>query len=330
MRAVVLTGANIEIRDVPRPTPQHNELLVRVHACSLNRADIHMSTGRKHGRLGGVGAVAGIECAGEVIEVGRDAPAEFQPGARVMCSGGGAFAEYAVSDWGRAYPFPSDSMSFEEAATLPVALQTMHDALLTRGRLKSGNTVLFQGGSSGVGLMALQIAKLYGASLLAGSSTNFERRERLKEFGADIAFDPRDVDWVGQLRNATKDTGIDIIVDLLAGDFMNQHLEAAAIGARIVNVGRLAGETGHLDFELHALKRVEYLGVTFRSRTLEEVREITRKVRADLWGPLALGKLRLPIDRVFPRDRTADALAHMRANKHFGKIVSLIFFLLLS
>jgi NADPH2:quinone reductase len=321
MRAVVLTEKDVEIRDVPRPEPRANEILLRVHTCSLNRADLHMAAGRKHGSLGGPGSIAGIECAGEIIESGPAAPSELKPGMRVMCSGGAAFAEYAVADWGRVYPLPDESMPYEEAAALPVALQTMHDALLTRGRLKSGEAVLVQGASSGVGLMALQIAKLCGAGLVAGSSTDTARRARLDKFGADLAFDPRDPNWPAEMTEATNGRGMDVIIDQLSGNLVGQNMKAAAIGARIVNVGRLAGEAGQLDFELHALKRIEYIGVTFRSRTLDEVREITRRVRADLWGALAAGKLRLPIDRVFPLREAAAALAHMRANKHFGKII---------
>jgi NADPH2:quinone reductase len=321
MRAAVLAENEVEIRDMPPPKPSANEILVRVRACGLNRVDLYMAAGRKHGNLGGVGAIGGIEWAGEVVEVGSDVPNEFKLGDRVMCSGGGAFAEYAVADWGRVYPIPTDTMPFEEATTLPVALQTMHDALITRGRMEPGQSVLVQGASSGVGLMALQIAKYCGAGLVFGSSTDPGRRAQLKDFGADVAFDSRDPNWPSEIAKATNGKGIDVIIDQVSGNVASLNLDVAAIGARIVNVGRLGGAAATFNFELHALKRIEYIGVTFRSRTLTEVRDVTRKTRADLWDALAAGRLRLPIDRVFPLAEVSAALAHMRANGHFGKIV---------
>jgi NADPH2:quinone reductase len=212
-------------------------------------------------------------------------------------------------------------MNFEEAATLPVALATMHNAVVTNGALQAGQSVLIQGASSGVGLMGLQIAKLMGAKLVIGTSTNDERRARLKEFGADLAIDTRDPAWPEAVLKATDGKGVNLTVDMLSGPLVTQTMKATALLGRIVNVGRLAGTKAELDFDLHALRRIDYIGVTFRTRTLEEVREISRKMRADLWDAVTAGKLKLPIDRRFPLDQAPDAQAHMRANKHFGKIV---------
>jgi NADPH:quinone reductase len=197
----------------------------------------------------------------------------------------------------------------------------MHDGVFTNGRLAEGETVLIQGASSGVGLMAMQIAKLKGARLVVGSSSNPERRARLAEYGADLAIDSRDPNWPEQVKQATGGAGVDLIVDQISGGVMNQNMQAAAIQGRIVNVGRLGGFSGEFDFDLHALKRLAYIGVTFRTRSAEEVREIVRRMRADLWPAVESGTLRLPIDRAFPLDEAAAAQAHMRANAHFGKIV---------
>src|SRR5271170_5378113 len=169
--AVVKEAGGVEIRDVPQPKPKPNELLVRVRAAGLNRADLGVAAGKAHGALGGAGTIVGLEWAGEVAEIGSEVKG-FKPGDRVMCSGGAGYAEYAVCDWGRAATIPANNMGFEQAATLPIALQTMHDAVVTNGRLTQGETVLIQGASSGVGLMALQIAKHKGAKLVIGSSTN--------------------------------------------------------------------------------------------------------------------------------------------------------------
>jgi NADPH2:quinone reductase len=320
MKAAVLTEEGLAVRDVPQPRPKPNEVLVRVRAAALNRADLLVAAGHQHGSMGGAGTVVGIEWAGEVVEAGAEA-AGFKPGDRVMCSGQGGYAEYAVSDWGRVYPLPSAAMSFEEAATLPIALQTMHNALVTNGRLEPGEAVLIQGASSGVGLMALQIAKHKGARLVIGTSTHAGRRARLKDFGADLALDSREPSWPDEALKATGGKGVDLIVDQISGGVANQNMKAAAVLGRIVNVGRLGGFTGEFDFDLHALKRIDYIGVTFRTRSLDEVREIGRRMRADLWEAVADGKLKLPIDRVFPLDEAVAAQAHMRANAHFGKIV---------
>ena len=320
MKAAVLGEAGLEIRDVPQPRPKASEILVRVRAAGLNRADLIMAAGHRHGALGGAGTIAGLEWSGEVVEVGAEVRG-FKPGDRVMCSGSGGYAEYAVADWGRAAPIPANNMTYEQAATLPVALQTMHDALVTNGRLQASETVLIQGASSGVGLMALQIAKHKGARLVIGTSTNPARRARLREFGADLALDSRDPSWPEAVTRATEGKGVDLIIDQVSGSVANQNMKAASVLGRIVNVGRLGGMKGEFDFDLHALKRIDYIGVTFRTRSIEEVREIVRRMRADLWGAVEAGRLALPIDRVFPLADAAAAQAHMRANAHFGKIV---------
>src|SRR5215472_7927527 len=319
MKAAVVGDSGIEIRDIPAPKPKANEVLVRVKAAALNRADLGVAAGHRHGALGGAGTVIGLEWSGEAAEVGAEVTT-VKPGDRVMCSGAGGYAEYAVTDWGRVLPMP-DAMSFEEAATLPVALQTMHDALVTNGRLATGESVLIQGASSGVGLMGLQIAKLKGAGFVIGSSTNGARRARLREFGADLAIDSGDPSWPEAVRDATGGKGVDLIIDQISASVANQSMAAAAIKGRIVNVGRLGGTKGTFDFDLHALKRIDYIGVTFRTRSLEEVREITRRLKADLWNAVEARKLRLPIDRTFALDDAAAAHAHMRANQHFGKIL---------
>src|SRR3982751_563743 len=158
MKAYVYGADGAAIADVPTPAPKGTEVLVRVRACGLNRADLGMTKGHVHGARGGVGTVLGMEWAGEVAELGPDARG-VKVGDRIMGSGAAAFAEYALADHGRLFRAPSN-MNFEEAATLPVALATMHNAAVTIGGVQAGQTVLIQGASSGVGLMGLQIAKL--------------------------------------------------------------------------------------------------------------------------------------------------------------------------
>jgi NADPH2:quinone reductase len=320
MKAAVVGASGVEVREVEKPAPKPNEVLIRVRASSLNRADLLVASGHQHGAVGGVGARLGLECAGEIAEVGSEVEG-LKPGDRVMSSAPGGYAEFAVTDWGRVHRIPANNMTYEQAACLPVALQTMHNAIVTAGRLQSGETLLIQGASSGVGLMGMQIGKVMGAARVMGTSTNPERRARLPEFGCDLALDSGDPTWPEQVKAATGGKGVDLIVDQVSASVANQNLAAAAVRGRIVNVGRLGGMKGDFDFDLHALKRIDYIGVTFRTRTPDEVREINRRMRADLWPAVEAGTLSLPIDSTFPLERVADALARMRANAHFGKIV---------
>jgi NADPH2:quinone reductase len=320
MQAAVVGEKGVEVRDLPKPAAKPNEVLIRVRASSLNRADLLVALGHQHGSVGGVGARLGLECSGEVEAVGSDVTG-IKPGDRVMASAPGGFAEYVVTDAGRVHRIPGNNMSYEQAACFPVALQTMHNAVVTAGRLKRGETMLMQGASAGVGLMGMQIGKLMGAALVIGTSTNAERRARLGEFGCDLPLDSSDPAWPDQVKKATNGKGADLIVDLVSAPVANQNLEAASILGRIVNVGRLGGMTGEFDFDKHALKRIDYIGVTFRTRSAEEVREINRLMRADLWPAIEAGKLTLPIYKTFRLADIAEALALMRANRHFGKVV---------
>jgi NADPH2:quinone reductase len=323
MRAAVLGETGVEIRDLPKPEPKPTEVLIRVRASSLNRADLLVASGVQHGSVGGVGARIGLECAGEVEAVGAEVR-DIKPGDRVMGSAPGGFAEYVATDAGRVHRIPANNMTYEQAACFPIALQTMHNAVVTAGRLKRGEMLLMQGASTGVGLMGMQIGKLMGASLVLGTSTNAQRRARLSEYGCDVALDSSDPNWPAAVKKATGGKGVDLIVDLISGGVANGNLEAAALLGRIVNVGRLGGTKGEFDFDKHALKRIDYIGVTFRTRTVEEVREINRLLRADLWPAVEAGKLALPIDKTFKLADITDALAMMKANRHFGKIVLVI------
>ena len=323
MKAAIVGEKGVEVRDLPKPAPGAGEVLIRVRASSLNRADLLVALGHQHGSTGGVGARLGLECSGEVEAVGNEVRS-VKAGDRVMASAPGGYAEYVVTDAGRVHRIPANNMTYEQAACFPVALQTMHNAVVTAGRFKRGETLLMQGASSGVGLMGMQIGKLTGASLVIGTSTNPHRRARLQEFGCDLALDTADPTWPEQVKKATGGKGVDLIVDMVSAGVANQNLEAAAVLGRIVNVGRLGGMMGEFNFDLHALKRIDYIGVTFRTRTLDEIREINRVMRADLWPAVEAGKLALPIYKTYPLDGVAEALSVMRANQHFGKIVLVI------
>ncbi len=320
MRAAVVTAEGVQVREVPRPTPGPEEVLVRVRAATLNRADLGVAAGGSHGAMGGAGTILGLDFAGEVAAVGS-AVKGVKPGDRVTCSGAGGYAEYAIADMARVQPVPDRNLSWEEAATLPVALATMHDAVVMNGRLAKGESVMILGASSGVGIMGMQIAKFMGASLVVGTSTDHDRRARLKEFGADVAVNTRDADWAEQVLAATGGKGVNLVVDQISGPTINAAMRCTAILGRIVNVGRLGGSKGEFDFDLHATRRIAYIGVTHRTRSRDEIRAEYAAMRRDLWQAVEEGRFSIPIDRVFPLNLVVEALGHMKANKHFGKIV---------
>src|SRR5271154_4556580 len=223
MKAYAYGANGAEITDVAKPSPKGTQVLIRVRACGLNRADLGMTKGHVHGSAGGAGTVLGMEWSGEVAELGPEAKG-VKVGDKLMGSGAAAFAEYTLADHGRVFRAPSN-MNFDEACTLPVALTTMHNAVVTVGALQSGQSVMIQGACSGVGLMGLQIAKFKGAKIVIGSSTDPARRARLKEFGADLAVDSSDPGWVEQVLAATSGEGVDLIVDQISGPVASQNLK---------------------------------------------------------------------------------------------------------
>ncbi len=318
MQAAYVGENGLEFGDVPRPQPKPHEILVRVRTASLNRADLAVAAGAAHGAMGGAGTIPGLEFAGEIEAMGAEVTG-WKIGDRVMCTGAGGYAQYAVTDHLRALPVP-DGFDFDRAATLPLALQTMHNALVENGGMRPGDSVLILGASSGVGLMAQQIARYLGARVVIGSSTDDGRRAKLTEFGAHHAIDTSDAAWLDRVRALT-DGGVDLIIDQISGRLVTPAMQAAAVGGRIVNVGRLGGGTAEFDCDLHALKRIRYIGVTFRTRSIEEIRAIVAGVKRDLWPAICDGTLRLPIDGSFALADVAKALEHMRANRHFGKIL---------
>ena len=320
MKAAILGASGIVFSELPVPEPKGHELLVKVRASSLNRADLFLIEGRAHGAQGGVGTRLGLEWSGDVMAIGPEVRT-FKVGDRVMCSGLGGFAEFAVADSRRTFPFPARDIGYDSGACLPVALRTTYTSIALLGKLQRGETVAVLGASSGVGLMSLQVARELGASLIFGTSTKADRRARLAKFGADHALDSNDPNWVDSILERTDGKGVDLLIDFLAGPLINPSMRAVTLGGRIVNIGRMAGESGHFDFDLHSLRRIQYLGQTFRTRTAQEIGEIDLQVRAALWEALEAGRVGVPIDVKLPLERIAEAVEMMRTNAHFGKIV---------
>jgi NADPH2:quinone reductase len=313
MKSFIATSSGLQPTDGPRPVPKPNEILVRTRAIGVNRIDLHSLSAPAD-------QIIGMEWSGEVVEAGAECVG-FSVGDRVMGTGPAAYAEYVVTDYGRAAPIPKAEIDWAAAAASMLGLQTMHDALVTRGRLRAGHAVLMQGAASVMGLIGMQIAKLLGAGPVLGTSGNAQRRARLKDFGCDVAIDSSQGDWSRQVLEATEGHGADIVIDNVSGAAFNQCMAAAALEGRLVNVGRLGGATAAFDFNLHALRRLEFIGVTFRTRSLEQVRTLNSLMLADLRQMLSEGGPRVPIAQRFAFDEAAQALETLRRSEHFGKIV---------
>jgi NADPH2:quinone reductase len=320
MRAVTVIEGGVNILDVEIPKPKNNEVLVKVFSCGLNRADLMVADGGAHGSAGGSGTIVGMEFSGEVIEFGSDVT-NLSVGDRVMCSGTSAWAEYAVTDWGRVIKIPDNNMDFITASTLPIALGTMHNAIVTAGEFLKGQSILIQGASSGVGLMGLQIAKNLEAKMIIGTSTKPEKFDRLKQLGADIVVNSKDPKWSDEVLDKTNGEGVDLIIDQLSGYTVNQNMLATKIKGNIINVGRLAGGPSEFNCDIHALRRINYKGVTFRTRSLDEIRNVFANMWNDLSSMVSNGSLSMPIEKVFDFNDVSQALSHMRDNKHFGKLI---------
>lgn len=319
MRALIGGAAGPSLIETARPVPAPPEVLVRVRAASLNRIDLLMSRGGAHGDTTGEGVPFGVEWAGEIVELGAEVTG-WKVGDRVMAAGPRAFADYNTAHAMTLYPVP-DALSFEDAAGLPVGLQTMLDALVSRGDFVAGQSVLVQGASSAMGLIGLQLATTLGAGVVIGTSTTQERRDRLAEFGADVALDSRQDDFAERVRDATGGLGVDLTLDLLAGPYINTVMAATRVGGRIVNIGRMAGESGEFDFDLHSLRQISYLGTTFRTRSPFDVVQVVARTNVALSPLVAAGKIRIPVDHRYPVADFRDAFAQMAENRHFGKIV---------
>jgi len=320
MKAVVVTEEGVRVQNVETPKPKENEVLVKVFACGLNRADLVVADGGAHGASGGPGTIVGMEFSGEVIELGSNVK-NYSIGDRVMCSGTSAWAEYAIADHGRVIKIPNNNMDYIKASTYPIALATMHNAIITAGNFAKGQSVLIQGASSGVGLMGLQISKYLGAKIVIGTSTKPDKFEKLKSFGADFVLNSKDPDWVDQVLSATDNKGVDLIIDQLSGYTVNQNMMATKVKGKIVNVGRLAGGITEFNCDLHALRRINYEGVTFRTRSIQEIRDVYSNMWNDFEKIVVSGELSLPIEKVFDFNDVGKALDYMRENQHFGKLV---------
>jgi putative PIG3 family NAD(P)H quinone oxidoreductase len=312
----------LELRSVPDPTPGPGELLIRVKATALNRADLAQRRGLYPAPVTAADsglAIAGLEAAGEVVEMGS-AVSGFTVGDRVLAMCAGGYAELATVEHRLAVKVP-ERLSWEEAAAVPVAYMTEHDALITNGRLQAGESVLINAASSGVGVAAIQIAKVWGARPVIGTSGVAEKLVALAEVGLDVGINYRTENFADAVLQATNGNGVDVVIDHVGAPYLADNLRCMALRGRLVSVGRLGGGKSELNLDLVALKRLSLIGVTFRTRTLDERIAIVQRFAADLLPALADGRLRPLLDRVLPLREALAAQTYMASNAQMGKIV---------
>ncbi len=320
MKAMAIEDGAYALRELPEPEIGPRELLVRVRATALNRADVSQRAGRYRQQAtarDGV-HVAGLESAGEVVAVGAEVAAH-RVGDRVMGMCAGGFAEYLAMDERVALPVP-DALDWPAAAAVPVALMTEHDAIATRAQLAPGESLIVHAAASGVGLIGVQIARLLGAEPLLGTVADERQAQLVRELGADVAIDFHEQEFEAVVADRTTG-GVDVVIDHVGGPYLAGNLRAMAVGGRLVSVGRLGPVVGELDLDLLARKNLHLLGVSFRTRTLDQYGEIARRAAAALLPALADGRIRPVVDSTFPLEQAEAAQEHMLANRHLGKIV---------
>ena len=324
MRAVVVDPdrAALELSELADPEPAPHEVLIRVRAAGLNRADLLARAGSYPTGASGAATepvVAGLELAGEIAALGSDVSG-LELGARVMAIGRG-YAELACVDHRLLLPVPPP-LSWAEAGAMPIALLTAHDGLATNGRLAVGETVLIQAVTSGVGTMALAVAAQLGATRILGTSRSSSKLARLGPplVGVDLATD----DLLEVVAQHTDSAGVDVVLDNVGASALAQNVAAAAIRGRIVQVGRLGGGTAELDLEELARKRLTLVGVTFRTRSSGERADVVRRCLADLGDALAAGELRPRVDTSFQLDEAEHAQEALARNEHVGKLVLML------
>jgi NADPH:quinone reductase-like Zn-dependent oxidoreductase len=321
MRALVGGVApDWELRDIEVPTPAPGQILVRVRAAALNRADLYMLEGTYNPNTKTSSVyTAGLELAGEVESVGEgvESPAV---GDRVMGSTLGAFATFAVLDHRHAIEVP-EGLDWTEAAALPVGLSTAHDALVTQGGFTAGESVLIVGASSSMGLLAIQLAKALGAGLVLATTTTAEKVGQIKAAGADRVINTAAEPLAETVTGATGGAGVDIVLDHVGGQLFAELLAATRVGGLIINIGRLAGPTSTINLDQLAFRRLRVRGTTFSVRTPEERGEVCAALIPDVMPAVEDGRIKAVIDRVVPFDDAQLAAERMRSNQAAGKLV---------
>jgi putative PIG3 family NAD(P)H quinone oxidoreductase len=323
MQAVVITRPGgpevLEIRDVDEPRAGPEDLLVRVRASGLNRADIHQRKGGYPAPPGSPADIPGIEYAGEVADVGRDVQG-FAIGDRVFgIAGGGAHAELLNLPARTVARIPS-GISWEDAGAIPEAFITAHDALITQAHLTRNERVLIHAVGSGVGLAAVQVARAVGA-IPYGTSRTPDKIERAMPLGLEQGALIRDASELASITHHWAPNGFDVVLDLVGGAYTPASVATLTTRGRLMLVGLVAGATATFDLRRILSRRLTVIGTVLRARSVDEKAAATEAFARDLLGMFETGTLRAVVDRVFPLAAIADAHRRMESNESFGKVV---------
>ncbi|WP_201862522.1 NAD(P)H-quinone oxidoreductase [Microvirga soli] len=322
MRAVVAEGSGgpevLKVVQRPVPRPGDGEILVRVKAAGVNRPDVLQRQGG-YPPPPGAPDILGLEIAGEAVGAGPSA-GRFSIGEPVMALvPGGGYAEYALVHESNALPVPP-GLSFEEAGAIPETYFTVWTNVFDRGRLQAGETFLVHGGTSGIGTTAIQLAKAFGATVIATAGSR-EKCDACLRLGADSAVNYRSEDFVAAVKEATGGRGADLILDMVGGDYIPRNYDAAAQDGRIVQIAFLHGPKVEVDFRRLMVKRLTHTGSTLRPRSPAEKAGIARALEDKVWPLLAQGRCRPVMDSTFAFEDVAKAHARMDGGEHIGKIV---------
>ena len=302
----------------PVPRPASGELLIRVRAAGVNRPDVLQ-------RLGlypippGAPTIMGLEVAGEVVALGAGA-VRFEIGQPVCALlAGGGYAQYAAVPQGQCLPVPA-GLSMVAAASLPETYFTVWSNLFERAFADAGDIALVHGGTSGIGVTAILLAKAFGLTVFVTCGTD-EKCAAARALGADLAINYRSEDFAEAALNATAGRGVDIVLDMVGGDYLPKNVAALAENGRHVSIAFQRGPCGELDLMAVMRKRLTLSGSMLRPRSVEYKSALADSLAKDVWPLFAQGKLRAVIDSTFPLDHAADAHRRMEAGEHVGKIV---------
>ncbi|MGZ5828727.1 MAG: NAD(P)H-quinone oxidoreductase [Xanthobacteraceae bacterium] len=302
----------------PMPRPAEGEILVKVAAAGVNRPDVMQRKGL-YPPPKGASDIPGLELAGEVVALGTGTK-RWKIGDKVtaLVTGGG-YAQYCVVPEPQALPVPT-GFSMVEAAAMPETFFTVWHNTFERGGLKSGETFLVHGGSSGIGTVAIMLAKAFGARVFA-TAGSAEKCEACKKLGAEIAINYKTEDFVAIVKSATGDVGVNLILDMVGGEYIDRNYQAAAIEGRVVQIAFQRSPKATVDFRLMLTKRLTHTASGLRPRSVADKGKMARAMEEKVWPLLNAGKVKPVIDSTFPLADAAKAHARMESSQHIGKIV---------
>ncbi|WP_312487761.1 NAD(P)H-quinone oxidoreductase [Massilia timonae] len=322
MRAIEITQPGkpevLQLCERPTPALKAGEVLIKVHAAGINRPDVLQRLG-KYPVPPGASDLPGLEVAGEIVDGDLDG-SDFKKG-DLVCAlvQGGGYAEYCAAPLAQCLPVPQ-GLSALEAATLPETYFTVWSNVFDRARLAAGESLLVQGGSSGIGVTAIQLARALGHRVFA-TAGSADKCRAVEALGAERGINYRDEDFVAVVKELTNGKGVDVILDMVAGDYVAREIDCLADDGRLVVIALLGGARADLDMGQVLRRRLTVTGSTLRPRPVEFKAAIARQLREHAWPLFAQGKIKPVIHQVFPLAQAAQAHALMESSTHVGKIV---------